>query len=164
MNQAKGLNPDLDPEKKHQPAVRIPASSPFLLNRGVILSGFGRKPIIPLGNTGGRVAAPDSRKMGKYTLLEKLGAGGSGEVYLVFSKMQNDVVQFFAVKVLSAEQSTNPRAVKMLKREASLANVLKHNSIVSLYEYGNEGEDFYVAMDFVKGAAAQSFHAPCYVA
>jgi hypothetical protein len=29
MNQAKGLNPDLDPEKKHQPAVRIPASSLF---------------------------------------------------------------------------------------------------------------------------------------
>ncbi len=103
------------------------------------------------------MAAAESRKMGKYTLLEKLGAGGSGEVYLAFSKMQNNIVQFFAVKILSAEQATNPRAIKMLKREASLANVLKHNSIVSLYECGTEGDDFYVAMDFVKGLPLSRF-------
>lgn len=101
------------------------------------------------------------KKMGKYTLLEKLGSGGSGEVYLAFSKMQNEVVQFFAVKILNTEQSANPRALKMLRKEASLANVLKHNSIVSVYECGQEGEDFYVAMNFVNGLALNRFMHYC---
>ena len=91
------------------------------------------------------------RKLGKYILLERLGAGGSGEVYLGYTQMTQDMFQFFAVKILNAEQSANPRAIKMLRREASLANVLKHNSIVSLYECGIDEDEFYVAMDYVKG-------------
>lgn len=95
--------------------------------------------------------AKSFRKLGKYTLLERLGAGGSGEVYLGYTQMAPGLFNFFAVKILTAEQSSNPRALKMLQREASLANVLKHNSIVSLYECGHDDEIFYVAMDYVNG-------------
>lgn len=97
------------------------------------------------------------RQMGRYTLLEKLGAGGSGEVYLACSRMQNELVQFFAIKILNPDQSANPRAIRMLEREASLANVLKHNSLVSLYECGHEGETFFVAMDFVNGLSLSRY-------
>lgn len=95
--------------------------------------------------------AKEFRKLGKYILLERLGAGGSGEVFLGYTQMAPGLFNFFAVKILTAEQSSNPRALKMLQREASLANVLKHNSIVSLYECGQDNEVFYVAMDYVNG-------------
>ncbi|MCC7404833.1 MAG: serine/threonine protein kinase [Bdellovibrionales bacterium] len=95
--------------------------------------------------------AKNYRHVGKYILLERLGAGGSGEVYLSYAQMGPKLYQFFAIKLLIAEQTSNPKALKMLQREASLANVLKHNSIVSLYECGQEDGSFFVAMDYVNG-------------
>ncbi len=89
------------------------------------------------------VAGP--RKVGKFTLVGKLGAGGMGEVW----KARDDSVgRHVALKFLRADGVGD---LARFQREASLAARLQHPNIASIYELGTHAGAPYLAMQLVDG-------------
>jgi serine/threonine-protein kinase len=88
---------------------------------------------------------------GKYLLLEKLATGGMAEVYLARSSGAIGITKFFAIKRILPQFSESPEFIEMFKDEAKIAINLSHSNIVSIYEFGVEKGQFFLAMDYVEG-------------
>ena len=68
-------------------------------------------------------------KLGPYEILEKIGAGGMGEVYRARDqRLGRDV----AVKVLPAGLVTDPERLRRFEHEARAAGVLNHPNILAI--------------------------------
>jgi serine/threonine-protein kinase len=91
-------------------------------------------------------------KLGKYQITEVLGKGAMGVVYKAFDP---NIRRTVALKTIRKELiDDDDRAASMLarfKNEAQAAGRLSHPGIVSVYEYGEEGELAYIAMEYVQG-------------
>jgi serine/threonine protein kinase/tetratricopeptide (TPR) repeat protein len=86
--------------------------------------------------------------LGSYRLLNKLGAGGMGEVYRAHDeRLQRDV----AIKVLPSATFQDETARIRLLREARAAAALNHPAICTIYEVGEAGGHVYIAMELVDG-------------
>ncbi|MGH7598644.1 MAG: serine/threonine-protein kinase, partial [bacterium] len=83
-----------------------------------------------------------------YRLLQKLGAGGMGEVYLAEDM---ELGRKVALKFLSEQYTANPEFKARFKREAQLAAKLNHPNIVTIYEVGEHQNRSYIAMEYVEG-------------
>jgi len=89
-----------------------------------------------------------SQVISHYRLIEKLGAGGMGEVYLAEDiRLQRKV----AIKVLPVASMGDKLARKRLIREARAAGTLDHPNICPVYEVGDEGIKTFIVMQFVEG-------------
>jgi serine/threonine protein kinase/tetratricopeptide (TPR) repeat protein len=83
-----------------------------------------------------------------YRVLEKIGAGGMGEVYRAHDvQLGRDV----ALKVLPAQLLADDSARKLLIREARTASSLNHPNICTVHDVGETGGRNYIVMEYVKG-------------
>jgi TolB-like protein len=88
------------------------------------------------------------QQLGHYRILEKIGAGGMGEVYRAHDEqLDRDV----ALKVLPAHTLTDETARARLLREARAAAALNHPHICTIHEVGEAGGQAYIAMELVEG-------------
>ena len=83
-----------------------------------------------------------------YRIVEKLGSGGMGEVYLAEDKQLGRKV---AIKFLPAEVATDERARQRLLREAKTAATLDHPNICAIYEVGQEGGYSFIVLQYIEG-------------
>ncbi len=90
--------------------------------------------------------------IGRYKVLERIGSGGMGNVYLC-EHMQ--VRRKVAVKVLPTSQSHNPSALGRFYREARAAGVLDHPNLVKAHDIDQDGELHFLVMDYVDGSSLQ---------
>ena len=83
-----------------------------------------------------------------YEIIRKLGAGGSGVVYLANdSLLQRPVVlKILRTGALSAEQLRTT-----ILREARLASAIEHPNVCAIYEVGETGDEGYIVMQYVPG-------------
>ncbi|MGV9820306.1 serine/threonine-protein kinase [Nocardia xishanensis] len=89
--------------------------------------------------------------VGGYRVLQVLGSGGMGTVYLA----QNPILpRRDALKVLSADLSTDAEFRARFEREANLAAGLDHPNIVAVYNRGEESGQLWIAMQYVDGTDA----------
>ncbi len=72
--------------------------------------------------------------LGPYKILEKIGAGGMGEVYLAEDTRLNRKV---AVKVLPAEFASDPERLARFEQEARAAAALNHPHIAAVFDVGS---------------------------
>src|SRR5579872_6360575 len=93
------------------------------------------------------VAVP-IKKLGKYEIQKKIGAGGMGAVYLA---LDPSLRRMCALKVLPAEKAKNPILVKRFKSEAQVAANLRHENIVTVFEAGEADGLSYIALEYVEG-------------
>jgi len=94
---------------------------------------------------------------GRYAVLERVGVGGMAEVYRARDELLGREV---AVKVLAERFSQDRSFVERFRREAQSAANLNHPNIVSLYDYGSEGDVYYIVMEFIEGRSlAEIIHA-----
>jgi len=88
------------------------------------------------------------QKLAHYRVVERLGAGGMGEVYKALDAKLGRAV---AIKVLPASAVANPTARRRLLDEARSAAALTHPHIVTIYSVDQaDGNDF-IVMEFVAG-------------
>ncbi len=88
------------------------------------------------------------RRVGSFVLLEKLGAGGIGEVWKARDYRLNRVV---ALKFILEDAMQAPQNSKDLLREARAVSALNHPNIVTILEIGESDGSTYIAMEFVEG-------------
>lgn len=102
----------------------------------------GRTPSLPDDLIGQVVA-------GRYRVLDRLGAGGMGTVYLAEHQAIEKKV---ALKVLRPEYSSKPDLVTRFQREAISASRIKHPNVLDVFDFGQlENGCFYLAMEFLEG-------------
>src|SRR5918997_6557629 len=88
------------------------------------------------------------KNLHNYRILEKLGAGGQGEVYkAVDTKLGRTVL----VKVLPPELTVKDANLKRFEREARLASALDHPNICTIFDLNEIGGVHFIAMQFVEG-------------
>src|ERR1700685_3497330 len=83
-----------------------------------------------------------------YRIVEKLGRGGMGEVYLAEDKQLGRKV---AIKFLPAEVATNENARQRLLREAQTAATLDHPNICAIYEVGQDRGYSFIVLQYIEG-------------
>jgi serine/threonine protein kinase/lipopolysaccharide biosynthesis regulator YciM len=83
-----------------------------------------------------------------YRILEKLGQGGMGEVFLAEDQKLGRKV---AIKFLPAEIAGDERAKQRLMREARTAATLDHPNICAIYEVGEEGGHSFIVLQYIEG-------------
>jgi serine/threonine protein kinase len=88
-----------------------------------------------------------------YRILEKLGRGGMGEVFLAEDTQLGRKV---AIKFLPSEVATDERAKQRLLREARTAATLDHPNICAIYEVGQEGDHSFIVLQYIEGETLAS--------
>ncbi len=85
----------------------------------------------------------------RYRILEKLGEGGMGTVYLAEHVKMG---RMSAIKVISKSLTQDADAIARFNREAANASRINHPNVCAIYDFG-ETEDgvIYLAMEFIEG-------------
>jgi eukaryotic-like serine/threonine-protein kinase len=88
---------------------------------------------------------------GKYHLLERLGRGGMAEVWKAKALGPMGYARKLVVKRILPELACDEEFVRMFVEEARLSASLNHGNIVQVYEFGEVGGEYYLAMEWVHG-------------
>ena len=88
------------------------------------------------------------RQVGKYTIVEKIGAGAMGEVFRAHDAVLGRDV---AIKVVLGRLSDDEKARKRFQDEARAAAQLNHPNIITVYDFGEERGMAYMAMELLEG-------------
>ncbi len=85
---------------------------------------------------------------GRYLITRKLGSGGMAKVYLAEDQ---ELGRRVAIKILDDRHASDAQFVERFRREAQNAGGLSHPNIVSIYDRGEAGGSYYIAMEYVEG-------------
>jgi serine/threonine protein kinase/Tol biopolymer transport system component len=88
------------------------------------------------------------KKLAHYEVVDKIGAGGMGEVYRAHdTKLGRDV----ALKILPDMFSRDPERLARFEREARLLAALNHTNIAGIYGLEHDGHQHFLALELVDG-------------
>jgi serine/threonine protein kinase len=87
-------------------------------------------------------------KIGRYEVVERVGRGGMGAVYLGRDTVLEREV---AIKVMSADFAADETSRPRFYREARAAAKLQHRNIVTIFEFGEEDDTPFIVMEFLRG-------------
>ncbi|HSE00315.1 MAG TPA: serine/threonine-protein kinase [Burkholderiales bacterium] len=98
------------------------------------------------------------QRLGKYEITEVLGKGAMGVVYKGFDP---GIRRTVAIKTIRREliesDGTAGRMIARFRNEAQAAGRLAHPGIVAVYDYGEDAEVAYIAMEYVEGNSLREY-------
>ena len=133
------------------------------------------RPLVTRFDAGPRVASIDARQMrasigarlfgasadpvrvGRYTIIKRLGAGGMGVVYAAFDEQLDRKI---ALKILK-ERAGGQDASEQLLLEAQALARLSHPNVVQVFEVGRHEGRVFIAMEYVEGKSLRDW-VPCW--
>ena len=86
--------------------------------------------------------------IGHYSLKDRIGLGGMGEVYLALDRRLDRNV---ALKLLPASFNDHPDWVRRFQNEARAASSISHTNLAHVYEVGEANGQHYIAMEYIEG-------------
>jgi len=89
-----------------------------------------------------------SEMLGSYRLIDRLGAGGMGEVWRA---EDTRLLRPVAIKILSERIANDPEWKARFLREARTIAQMNHPNIATIYSIEQEGDKFFIAMELVEG-------------
>ena len=97
-------------------------------------------------------------RIGKYRITEVLGKGAMGVVY----KAEDPVIgRAVAIKTIRKDLAGDPDQAEFyasrFRNEARAAGRLSHPALVGVYEYGEEGDTAFIAMEYVEGRTLREY-------
>lgn len=84
----------------------------------------------------------------RYRLAEKIGTGGMADVYKAHDEVLGRSV---AVKIMHAKYASDPAFASRFRQEAQAAANLQSPYIVNIYDWGQDGDTYYIIMEYVRG-------------
>jgi len=94
------------------------------------------------------MSLPPGTRLGPYQVVDRVGAGGMGEVYKATDTRLGRTV---AVKVLPAHVAADPALRARLEREAKAISSLNHPHICTLYDIGHQDGTDFLVMEYLEG-------------
>lgn len=94
---------------------------------------------------------PEANTLGKYRLIAELGHGGMAEVYLAVVQGPAGFNKLCVIKQIRPQLATDPEFLSMFLDEARLAARLSHPNVVQTNEVGQEGDRYFIAMEYLEG-------------
>lgn len=85
---------------------------------------------------------------GRYEIIRKLGGGGMASVYLA---RDTNLGRQVAIKILHDQFASEKELVARFKLEAEAAGSFNHPGIVSVYDRGEAGGNYYIVMEYLEG-------------
>jgi tRNA A-37 threonylcarbamoyl transferase component Bud32 len=135
---------DLAPLFAQLEAAEEAGSNTLFLGIGTALAIYGSFLV-----NGLRTQLHEARKFGQYQLLQKLGEGGMGEVYLAEHQL---LKRPCALKLIKPEAGADPISLARFEREVRSAARLAHPNSIEIYDYGHtEDGTFYYVMEYLQG-------------
>ena len=98
------------------------------------------------------------RIAGRYRVLDKIGGGGMGRVFLCADTQTGRPV---AVKVMAGSLGRDAQAVARFQREARAAARIDHPAVVPCLDAGQDGDQLYLVLEFVDGADLHRYVGVC---
>lgn len=99
----------------------------------------------------GFAAMGGNRRFGRYRVVRPLAKGGMGEVFLCRAEGPQGFQRPVVVKRMLPRRSAEPRYVDMFIDEARLSARLSHAHIAQVFDFGQDGEGYFLAMEYVHG-------------
>ncbi|HEY8429809.1 MAG TPA: serine/threonine-protein kinase [Sandaracinaceae bacterium] len=90
-------------------------------------------------------------KIGRYDVIGRLATGGMAEIFLARESGPKTVERHVVVKRVLPHVAQDARLVEMFVHEARLCMNLSHPNICPIYEFGDAGGSFFLAMEWVRG-------------
>ena len=90
-------------------------------------------------------------KFGQYILLEKVASGGMAELFKAKKIGIEGFERVLAIKKILPHISSDKEFVNMFIAEAKLIAHLNHKNIAQIYDFGKTGENYFIAMEYIKG-------------
>lgn len=127
---------------------------PWVVRGNVIVAtaGFAALALVLVAKIRRLVTASRQRDLlGKYVLGERLGAGGMAEVFRAVYCPEGGFERTVAVKRILPAWANVPELVALFRREAELGARLAHPNVVQVFDFGSDGDTYFLAMEFVDG-------------
>lgn len=105
------------------------------------------------------MTAAEPLRFGKYQILETLGSGSMGIVYLAYDPVieRRVAIKTIRKEFLEAESSVN--VAERFRREASAAGRLSHPGIVAVHDYGEDSDLAYIVLEYAPGVELGAYAA-----
>src|SRR5712692_10186387 len=87
-------------------------------------------------------------QLGSYRLIDRLGAGGMGEVWRA---EDTRLLRPVAIKILSERIANDPEWKARFLREARTIAQMNHPNIATIYSIEQEADKLFIAMELVEG-------------
>ncbi|HEX8409370.1 MAG TPA: protein kinase [Thermoanaerobaculia bacterium] len=87
-------------------------------------------------------------ELGTYRLIERIGAGGMGEVWRA---EDTKLLRQVAIKILPAQLAADAEWKERFLREARTVAQLNHPSIATIYSIDQQGDTLFIAMELIEG-------------
>jgi serine/threonine protein kinase len=96
--------------------------------------------------------AAEPARLGRYRLLRKIAVGGMAEIYLARVSGAGGFEKDVVVKRILPQLAESDEVFAMFLDEARIAATLQHPNLVQIYDAGQSGSEFFIAMEYLDGA------------
>jgi eukaryotic-like serine/threonine-protein kinase len=93
----------------------------------------------------------EAEHFGRYRLIQRVGKGGMAEVFRAYIEGCETFQSTFVIKRIRPEKADSTDLIDMFVNEARICALLQHPNIVEVYDFGQIGGAYFMAMEYLRG-------------